>query len=387
LHFRLIVEGAVMERSVESLFGPFGSPCPVDAISKLAFSNSSQHWTPSPRDTNGRDGRALPRLLLTVFASAAFLSGGNPPKARVRPTIFETRTARLLNNQSSQTLTSESSNSNVTLFAHVTDKKGVPVTDLKESEIHIFEDGVEQKIVSFKFDTLTPTILGILVDISGSRQVDMKAQEKELDALSDFVGDALPQQDEAYITAFNEKTYAIAALTRKPDELKEGIQRLKQVRPLGETRLLDSIYSTSAMPLPDQSARRALLVLSDFDENSSKHSLDDTIQELRFTNTQLYCLVDGMSVSMEMSKKSRKNASEVSRELCEETGGLDFRLESMDSLRSALEQVKLDLRGFYVVAYQSANNPHDRKRRKLKVKVSRKDVRVITSEAYVAPRD
>jgi Ca-activated chloride channel homolog len=275
----------------------------------------------------------------------------------------------------------------VTLFVRVTDKKGVPITGIKSTEVRLFENGREQKIESFTYDSSNGVIIGVLVDVSGSRHQDEKAQKKEISAISDFLDNGLSTQDAAYIAAFNERIYLATDLTKKREDFDRGLQKIVAFVPRGSTALYDAICSSADAQLPGQSRHRALLVLSDFDENGSKHTLDETIRKVQETGTDLFCLVDDMSSYTQWSKKTRRRAEENVKELCDETGGTVFRFDSMDALKSALQHIKSDLHGFYIIRYQTTDKTHDGKHRKLKVVVERKNVRITGSHGYFAPKD
>ena len=125
--------------------------------------------------------------------------------------------------EASQTLKVQTNLVNV--FATVRDKKNGIITDLKQDDFKISEDGVEQKIAYFNKDTNLPITLAILMDTSGSMQNILGAEQ---DAASRFVRTVMrSNKDEAVVISFDFDVNLLADFTEDPEVLEEGIHRAR----------------------------------------------------------------------------------------------------------------------------------------------------------------
>lgn len=272
------------------------------------------------------------------------------------------------------------------IFVTVTDEKGQPVPDLREEEIQVFEDGRKQQIESFARDSATAVLAGILVDISGSRR-DEKTRTAELNALSRFLHTSLRVQDGAYIAAFGDQMFLLTDLTNNTVDFDRALHQIALNQPRGSTSLFDSIHRMAGTQFPGRWGRRVLLVLSDFQDNASRHTIEETIQKAQETDAAIYCLVDGMSPEAQSSKRASKKGLQAAEEIATQTGGRVLVFDSADALAPALEQVKSDWQNFYLIRYGSAKGVHDGRRHKLKIVLTRKEASVMSPSARYFSKD
>lgn len=272
------------------------------------------------------------------------------------------------------------------IFATITDRNGRPMTDLTGEEIRIFEDGVERQIDFFAPDSTAAVLAGVLVDISGSRR-DEKTRGKVQDALWEFLHTGLRRQDSAYIMAFGDQNYLLTDLTNNVVEFEGALRKIAVYTPHGSTALYDAIYAAASAGFAGRTGRRVLLVLSDFQDNASRHRVDEAIHKAQETDTAVFCLVDGMSPEAQASKRFSKKARLTAHEIANQTGGGDIVFESQKALVSAFEQVRQNLQNFYVIRYRSSDTALDTKSHKLKIVVLRKGAEVLARGAYRIRRD
>ena len=161
-------------------------------------------------------------------------------------------------------------------YVAVTDKAGAPITDLKREDFSVSENGVPQRLVDLLTTSKVHLVLGLVIDVSGSA-VAQTARHDRLNVLLNFLARSVGSNEEAYITAFGIRALRLTGVTNNPVELREGLKQVDAAHPHGGTALFDSLISVvSAIP-PDMPGRRVLVVMSDFEENSSHHKLDDAI--------------------------------------------------------------------------------------------------------------
>lgn len=297
--------------------------------------------------------------------------------------------------ESSQTLKVQTNLVNV--FATVRDKKNGLITDLKQDDFKIYEDGVEQKIAYFSKDMNLPITLAILIDTSGSMQNILGAEQ---DAASRFVKTVMRgNKDEAIVISFDFDVNLLADFTEDPEVLEEGIHRARisaisaggVVTPgtipnnnAGGTNLYDAVYLASHDELATEAGRKAIIVLSDAEDTGSKLSLNEAIESAQRSDAVIHFLRlsdEPFYFGMGMTY----NGSGVARKMADETGGREIEIKSEKNLEGAFALIAEELRSQFVLGYYPTNTKHDGTFRKVKLDVARPDSRVLARKGYYAP--
>lgn len=319
-------------------------------------------------------------------------SGPSQPSSRERTDLPQDNQQSVPD--SSQTLKVQTNLVNV--FVTARDKKNAVLTDLKQEDFKIFEDGAEQKVAYFSKDMNLPITLAILIDTSGSMQNILGAEQ---DAASRFVHTVMRKKDEALVISFDFDVNLLADFTEDPEVLERGIHRAQisavssggVVTPgtvpqgnAGGTNLYDAVYLACHDELAAEAGRKAVVVLSDAEDTGSKLSLKDSIEAaqrsdavihfLRLSDEPFYFRM-GMSYS----------GSSVARQMADETGGREVEIRSEKNLESAFSIISEELRSQYVLGYYPTNTKHDGTFRKIKVDVTRPDTKILARKGYYAP--
>ena len=334
---------------------------------------------------------SLPAGILTL-AAVGFLafSGSTSSASRSASPEGQQQTP-----ESSQTLKVQTNLVNV--FATVRDKKNGLITDLKQDDFKIYEDGVEQKIAYFSKDMNLPITLAILIDTSGSMQNILGAEQ---DAASRFVKTVMRgNKDEAIVISFDFDVNLLADFTQDPEVLEEGIHRARisavsaggVVTPgtipnnnAGGTNLYDAVYLASHDELATEAGRKAIVVLSDAEDTGSKLSLNEAIESAQRSDAVIHFLRlsdEPFYFGMGMTY----NGSGVARKMADETGGREIEIKSEKNLEGAFALISEELRSQFVLGYYPTNIKHDGTFRKVKVDVARPDSRVLARKGYYAP--
>src|SRR5437763_1320166 len=171
----------------------------------------------------------------------------------------------------------------------VRDERGILVTDLTQDDVEIAEDGVPQKIAFFARSTDVPLTLGLIMDVSGSQQSFIKPHHNDLQA---FLKTVLQPQDRAFLVCFGNNLRLMSDHSNSPRDLVDSLrefERGKRVedfpiigprehRILG-TAFYDAIYySSTQMMQKTERGRRALIIFSDGEDNSSVHHMMEAIE-------------------------------------------------------------------------------------------------------------
>src|SRR5439155_26001128 len=164
----------------------------------------------------------------------------------------------------------------------VTDPYNRLVTGLDPDNFRVFEDNIEQEVVTFSAEDV-PISIGVIFDLSGSMANKIgKARE----AAIQFFKTANPQ-DEFFLVIFNERAELTSAFTNSVEDL-QG--RMMLTAPKGRTALLDAIYLGPSQMRGAHNAKRALLILPDGGDNHSRYNESDIKRLVKEADTQLYAI-------------------------------------------------------------------------------------------------
>jgi Ca-activated chloride channel homolog len=256
----------------------------------------------------------------------------------------------------------------VELFTTAIDKAGRPVPGLTQADFKIEEDGTPQELMRFEKVENLPVHVEVMLDLSASMEANL---EDARQAALAFLEKAVTPKDRGAIVTFNDRPTLAVKLTSDPAALAAGLAGLKAER---GTALYDSLvfglYYLSAVK-----GQRAVLVLSDGNDESSKFSFDDTLDYARRTGIAVYTIGLGLG-------RGERDARKKLQRIADETGGQAFVIESIAELPSIYDQVLLELRSKYYLAYQSTNTAPAEKFRTVEVKVARSGVEAKTIRGY-----
>jgi VWFA-related protein len=272
----------------------------------------------------------------------------------------------------------------VNLFVTARDKKTKKiVTGLEESDFKISEDNTAQKIGSFSRESNLPITLGMLIDTSGSERNMLGAEQA---AAIRFVNRVLRKGDLGMVISFDSDADLLSGFTDDPQALDRAIQRARiagasMAGPLGGsppgTVFYDAVYLACTDRLAQEAGRKALVILTDAQDEGSRLRIEDAVEAAQRTDTVVHILL----VSEFGGNES------VARKLTDETGGRTIVVRSEKNLEDAFDQISEELRTQYSLSYSSSNSKHDGTFRKVKVETTRKDVDLLTRRGYYAPKN
>jgi Ca-activated chloride channel homolog len=234
----------------------------------------------------------------------------------------------------------------VLLNVGITDDDNQVVSNLGPEHFQIFEDKVEQKIEYFSTDT-APLSLGIILDVSHSmrNKIDLARQ-----AAVTFLENGTPE-DEYFLVEFNSEAKMSQDFTTDILRLRDG---LSSGPPAGDTAMYDALYLGLNQVKKGQNPKKALLLITDGEDNHSRYSFRDLREFVREADVQIYSIDLGRALIGELS---------------EITGGHSFR-GSIDDLQEICEKIASELKNQYVIGYSSSNTARDGKWRKLRLRVN-----------------
>jgi Ca-activated chloride channel family protein len=243
----------------------------------------------------------------------------------------------------------------------VTDPYNRLVTGLEQDNFRVFEDNIEQELVTFSAEDV-PISIGVIFDFSGSMANKVgKARE----AAVQFFKTANPQ-DEFFLVSFNERAELTSTFTNSVEDLQS---RMMLTAPKGRTALLDAIYLGLSQMRGAHNAKRALLILSDGGDNHSRYNESDIKRLVKEADTQLYAIGIYDPLGYRNRTPEELNGPTLLSEVTEMTGGRVFSVEKLDDLPDIASKIGMELRNQYVLGYKPSNKAHDARWRKVKIRL------------------
>ncbi len=267
----------------------------------------------------------------------------------------------------------------VDLTFSVTDKKGHFVTGLQLNNFGLLDDGrPPTAVVAFKQLTNLPLRVGVMLDTSSSIRSRFKFEQ---DSAVDFFLQVLHTDDRAFVEGFDVQTYIPQDYTQNIDLLDQGIRKL---RPGGGTALYDALYKTCQGQMlalkPEATAvRKALILVSDGDDNYSRAGMTDAIKMCQRAETIVY------TISTDTSP-SRGKGGDVLQAISNATGGRTFFPTRMEDVALGFRDIEIELRSQYSLEYRPAEFKQDGSFRTILLRATDARYSVRARTGYFAPR-
>jgi VWFA-related protein len=266
----------------------------------------------------------------------------------------------------------------VNMLFTVSDKKGRFVTNLVKDDFAVSEEKKPQSIVEFAAESDLPLRLAVLIDSSNSIRDRFRFQQE---AAVEFINSVMRPQDKAVVISFDTGPELVADLTNDTGVLAKAVRDL---RPGGGTSLYDAIFFACKDKLqqdqPRHKFRRALVVLTDGEDNQSRYSRDQALEMAHKADVVIY----GISTNI---TGLQTDGDKVLKYLTSETGGLTFFPFKVQDLAQSFENIANELRHQYSLLYRPEPAKTDGRFHEVSIKVKdRKDLIVRARKGYYAPR-
>lgn len=243
----------------------------------------------------------------------------------------------------------------------VTDPLNRLVTGLEKENFRVYEDGVEQEVVTMSSEDV-PISIGLIFDMSGSMSDKV---DKARQAAVQFMRTANPL-DQFFLVSFNDRAELTSGFTSSVDELQN---RMMFTASRGRTALLDAVYLGLSQMRGAHNAKRALLIISDGGDNHSRYSENDVRNFLKEADCQLYAIGIYDDIGVRGQTAEELNGPSLLSEMTEMTGGRTFPVGNIGELPDIAAKIGMELRNQYVLGYKPSNANHDGTWRKIKVKL------------------
>jgi VWFA-related protein len=336
----------------------------------------------------------------------------------------------------------------VNVFATVRDKQGQIVKDLRKEDFTLLEDGRPQTIRYFTQQSDLPLTLGLLVDTSGSER---RMIPTERTASYKFLEQVLrPDRDKAFLLHFDHEVELLQDLTASRERLEKALDLLEssqqdrasrgdqgggnsgdpqggggypggggggigfprrgggypggggggypggrgggQRRMHGGTAFYDGIYLAANEILSKQTGRKAMILLTDGEDNGSKISLEDAVTSAERADSLGYAVRIADDEIGSMAPRGfgggrgggmeRPDGKKILKQIAKQTGGAYFEYGKKKSLEDIYAEIEDDLRNQYSIGYTSDHQGTDKGYRKIDLTVAKKGLVVQARDGY-----
>ena len=255
----------------------------------------------------------------------------------------------------------------VEIYATVTDQRGRFVDGLPEQAFHVLDNGKEQTLKHFESESQS-IHCAILLDTTGSMT---NALPRLKNSVLQFI-DELGPQDYVAIFTFKEELAVQQDFTQDKDAAKRAVLG---IRAGGRTALFNALSET-AEAMREQPGKKAMVVFTDGDDNSSVLNSDAAVSRARADGVPLFTVAEGEALNCADLKKVLNNLSAG-------TGGASFEVVDQKSMDAIFQRISGQLRHMYLLAYTPTLGPEDKDWRRIDVRVDQvQDARVRAKAGY-----
>jgi VWFA-related protein len=268
----------------------------------------------------------------------------------------------------------------VNLIFTVTDKHGRFIPNLKQSDFALLDDQkAPARVSSFVQQTNLPLRVGIVIDASTS--IRSRFQFEQQAATEFLLGVVKSRSDRAFVMGFDSTPDVTQDWTNNLDALQTGVSKL---RPGGGTALFDAVYTACRDKLLDVSrgqepVRRAMVLVSDGNDNQSRAYVDDAIKMCQRSETIIYAISTNWT-------PSRGKGDDVLQKMAEATGGRAFFPPSVDEMALGFSSIEEELRSQYALTYTPADFKADGAFRTIYLFANDRRYQVRARKGYFSPK-
>jgi Ca-activated chloride channel family protein len=252
------------------------------------------------------------------------------------------------------------------------------LTNLSREDFTIYEDGVKQEIINFARETNLPLTFALLVDTSQSVAPKLKFEQE---AAINFIQSTMRANDRAMLLEFSSGVTLLQDFTDDPNKIIKEIRKLKAA---GGTALYDAIYMTCDEKLIRETGRKAIIILSDGEDESSRMSRRQAIEVALRAEATVFAISVTKGGFFGVGASGGEGDA-ILTDITRETGGRIFFPFKIDDLEDSFRQISQELRSQYSIGYLSTNTARDGTYRKIEIKAAEKGLRLNYRKGYYAP--
>ncbi len=243
----------------------------------------------------------------------------------------------------------------------VCDPMNKPVTGLEKEHFKVFDDKVEQTVTHFAMDD-EPVDVGLVFDISGS--MGNKLRRSRMAAVAFFK--AANPEDQFFLVEFNDQPKLVVPLTSDTGQIQN---QLTFAESKGRTALLDAIFLALHEMKKSTKTRKALLIISDGGDNSSRYTEAEVRTRVRESDAMIYAIGIFEPYGARDRSPEETSGPALLSDLAEQTGGREFDVADINEMPDIASKIGIELRNRYVLGYSPTAQTRDGKYHHVQVKV------------------
>ncbi|MDM7996113.1 MAG: VWA domain-containing protein [Acidobacteriota bacterium] len=253
------------------------------------------------------------------------------------------------------------------------------VTNLTQDDFTVFEDGQKQEIKNFARETNMPLTIAMLVDTSDSVAPKLKFEQE---AAISFFQSILREKDRAMLVEFDSGVTLLQDFTSDPNKLAREIRKLKAA---GGTALYDAIFMTCDEKMIRETGRKAIIILSDGDDESSNTTYQQALEMALRAEATIFAI--SVSKGGFFGVEESREGDTVLRNMARETGGRVFFPFKLSELDDNFRRINQELRSQFSIGYYSTNTARDGSFRKIEIKAAERGLQLRHRRGYYAPNN
>ncbi len=256
----------------------------------------------------------------------------------------------------------------VELYTTVLDGAGKLVTGLTADDFQVIENGQPQTLAKFELVENLPLTLGILIDTSGSMASSLGEAQR---AAGGFLERMVRHGDRCFTLTFSDRPVLRMPLTDDPKAAAESLEKLQAD---GSTSIHDALVQ-SLYYYRGTRGQRALVLLSDGDDNTSQLTFDEALEYAKRSGVAIF------TIGLNIPAHSLGIRGKLNR-LSEVTGGKVFYVNKADQLAGIYGEIESELRSRYLLAFQSGREASAGGYRQIEVKMRKPGLKARTARGY-----
>lgn len=276
----------------------------------------------------------------------------------------------------------------VTVSFSVRDARGALVDNLTQDDFDVIEDTAPQKIAHFARSLDVPLTLALILDASGSQEHFTKKHQHDLEV---FLQDVLGPKDRVFLVGFGNHIRLVSDYSQSGAGMMEAwklyekeTKKFPELGPREErdlgTAFYDSIFYSVTEKLAQENGRRAILMFSDGEDNSSSHDMMTTIEAAQLANVVVYTIRYTEKSHGKLTARNQYGIRVMDR-IAKETGGAHIDAETTDP-HTYFRQIAEELRTSYELGYYPTNTAKDDAFRKVIIRAKRPGLTVRSKTGY-----
>ena len=283
----------------------------------------------------------------------------------------------------------------VNILASVRDKHNALVPNLTKDDFEIYENGQLQTVKYFSRETNLPLTIGLLIDVSRSQERLIDIEQR---AGSGFLDAVLRPKDEAFIMSFGADTELLSDLTNSKKALHKGLDSLKpnfgfsgiNAGPVptatsqAGTVLYDCIYLAATDRMSNEVGRKAMVVITDGDDEGSKVSIKKAIEYAQKSDSAIYSIYYADTGFRGGGFTFGGGGYRYLQQMSGETGGHVYDVGRRNPLDKVFDELQEEMRTQYAIGYTPTDAKKDGSYRKIEVRAKDKDLKVEARKGYYA---